>query len=99
MVAVVCQTLVPRADGSGRIAAVEIMLGNPAVANLIREGKVHQLPNVIRTSTNEGMRTRDQSLVMLYLEGTISGEAVLNVCQDREEVERLLSTKYEGALT
>jgi twitching motility protein PilT len=99
LVAVVCQTLVPRADGSGRIAAVEIMLGNPAVANLIREGKVHQLPNIIRTSTNEGMQTRDQSLVMLYLEGTISGEAVLSVCQDREEVERLISTKHKGALT
>jgi twitching motility protein PilT len=94
LVAVVCQTLVPRADGSGRIAAVEIMLGTPAVANLIREGKVHQLPNVIRTSTQEGMQTRDQSLVRLYLEGTISGETVLSVCQNREEVEGLISTKY-----
>ena len=95
LIAVVCQTLVPRMDGSGRIAAVEIMLGTSAVANLIREGKVYQLPNVIRTSTQEGMQTRDQSLVYLYLEGIIGGEAVLTVCQDREEVERLISTKYE----
>ena len=95
LIAVVCQTLVPRMDGSGRIAAVEIMLGTTAVANLIREGKVYQLPNVIRTSTQEGMQTRDQSLVYLYLEGIIGGEAVLTVCQDREEVERLISTKYE----
>jgi hypothetical protein len=41
------------------------------------------------------MQTRDQSLVWLYLEGIIGGEAVLTVCQDREEVERLISTKYE----
>jgi twitching motility protein PilT len=94
LIAVMCQTLVLRTDGSGRIAAVEIMLGTSAIANLIREGKVHQLPNVIRTSAHEGMQTRDQDLVRLYLEGTISGEAVLSVCQDREEVERLISTKY-----
>jgi len=74
---------------------VEIMLGASAVANLIREGKIYQLPNVIRTSTQEGMQTRDQCLVWLYLEGVISGEAVLSVCQDREEVERMISTKYQ----
>ena len=97
LVGVLCQTLIPRTDGSGRIAAVEIMLGTSAVANLIREGKVHQLPNVIRTSTQEGMETLDQALVRLYLKGTISGQSVLNVCQNRDEVERLLSTGYESA--
>ena len=52
VVAVLCQTLIPRVDGVGRIAAVEIMLGNVAVKNLIREGKIHQLPNAIRTPGN-----------------------------------------------
>ena len=96
LIAVLCQTLVPRADGSGRIAAVETMLGTSAAANLIREGKIYQLPNVIRTSTQEGMQTRDQSLVWLYLEGIIGGEAMLSVCQDRAEVERMISTKYQA---
>ena len=87
---VFCQTLVPRADGSGRIAAVEIMLGTPAVANLVRDGKIHQLPNIIRTSNQDGMQTLDQSLISLYLNGIISGENVLACCNDREEVEKLI---------
>ena len=91
LIGVFCQALVPRADGSGRIAAVEIMLGTSAVCNLIREGKIYQLPNVIRTSTQEGMLSLDQALVMLYLKGTITGETVVKFCQNREEVERLVS--------
>jgi twitching motility protein PilT len=89
-VGVLCQALAPRADGSGRIAAVEIMLGTPAVANLIREGKIYQLPNVIRTSNQEGMRTLDQSLVSLYLKGIISGESLVSLCNDRDEIEKLV---------
>jgi twitching motility protein PilT len=89
-VGVLCQTLAPRADGSGRIAAVEIMLGIPAVANLIREGKIYQLPNVIRTSNQDGMKTLDQSLVSLYLKGLISGESLASLCNDRDEIEKLV---------
>jgi twitching motility protein PilT len=90
LVAAVCQTLVPRADGSGRIAAVEIMLGNPAVKNLIRDGKVYQLPNVIRTHREIGMISMDEALVALYLKGIITGKTVLDVCNDRTEVEKLI---------
>lgn len=90
LVAVFCQVLVPRADGSGRIAAVEIMLGTPAVANLIREGKIHQLPNIIRTSNQEGMRTLDQALMDLYLKGVITAETLLNYCNDKEEIQKLV---------
>lgn len=90
IIGVLCQTLVARADGSGRIGAVEIMLGNSAVRNLIREGKIYQLPNVIRTSNQEGMETLDQSLVSLYLRGIITGESLLRYCNDREEVEKLM---------
>jgi len=90
LVGALCQVLVPRADGSGRVAAVEIMLGNPAVKNLIREGKFYQLPNVIRTHRNIGMISLDESLVSLYLKGFISGEAVLDFCNDRQEVEKLV---------
>jgi len=90
LVGVLCQALAPRADGSGRIAAVEIMLGTPAVANLIREGKIYQLPNVIRTSHQEGMKTLDQSLVNLYLKGIISGESLASLCNDKDEIEKLV---------
>jgi pilus retraction protein PilT len=89
LIGVLCQTLVPRADGSGRIAAVEIMLGTSAVRNLIREGKIYQLPNTIRTSNQEGMQTLDQALISLYLKGIISGESLLRFCNDVDEVEKL----------
>jgi len=90
LIGALCQVLVPRADGSGRLAAVEIMLGNPAVKNLIREGKLYQLPNVIRTHRDIGMISLDEALVSLYLKGIISGESVLDFCNDRQEVEKLI---------
>jgi twitching motility protein PilT len=90
LVGALCQVLVPRADGSGRVAAVEIMLGNPAVKNLIREGKIYQLPNVIRTHRDIGMISLDEALVSLYLKGTITGKSVLDFCNDRQEVEKLI---------
>jgi len=85
-----CQVLVPRADGSGRIAAVEVLLGNPAAKNLIREGKIYQLPNVIRTHRDIGMISMDEALVSLYLKGVITGKSVLELCNDRGEVEKLI---------
>jgi twitching motility protein PilT len=90
VIGVLCQTLVPRAGGSGRIAAVEIMLGSPAVRNLMREGKIYQLPNVIRTSNQDGMQTLDQSLASLYFRGIISGESVVNFCHDKDEIESII---------
>lgn len=90
LVAALCQVLVPRADGSGRVAAVEIMLGVPAAKSLIREGKFYQLPNVIRTNHDIGMISLDEALVDLYLKGTITGETVLEFCNDRTEVEKLI---------
>ena len=90
LVAALCQVLVPRADGTGRIAAVEIMLGNPAVKSLIREGKIYQLPNVIRTHRDIGMISLDEALVALYLKNIISGKTVLDFCNDRQEVEKLI---------
>jgi len=90
LVAVLCQVLVPKSDGSGRMAAVEIMLGNPAIKSLIREGKFYQLPNVIRTNREIGMISLDEALVSLYLRGTISGETLLATCNNRSEVEKLI---------
>ncbi|MEK7849066.1 MAG: type IV pilus twitching motility protein PilT [Chloroflexota bacterium] len=85
---VLSQTLVPRGDGKGRVAAVEVMLATPAVRNLIRDGKTYQLPNVIRSGTNQGMQTMDQALLDLYRRDLISGEEALARCSNREEIEK-----------
>ena len=90
LIGVMCQVLIPRADGSGRVAAVEIMLANPAVKNLIREGKTYQLYNVIRTHREIGMMALDEALVDLYLKQIITGESLLDFCNDRQEVEKLI---------
>ena len=90
LMGVLCQTLVPRAAFQGRIAAVEIMLANAAVRNLIREEKLYQLPNVIRTSRDEGMITMDESLVDLYRRDKITRDTVLAFCNDADEVDRLM---------
>ncbi len=90
LIGVLCQVLVPRADAAGRVAAVEIMLANPPVKNLIREGKIYQLPNVIRTHREIGMITLDEALANLYLKQLITGETLLAFCNERQEVEKLI---------
>jgi len=89
LLGVLCQALVPKADSSGRVVAVEVMLANSPVRALIREGKIYQLPNVIRTHTQAGMVLFDHSLVNLYRKGVISSENLFAFCNDRDEVERL----------
>ncbi len=91
LVAVICQTLVPRADGSGRIAAIEIMMADSSVKNLLREGKIHQLANAIRTHHDIGMISLDEALVDLYLRRVITMETVKKFCNDSKEVEALIS--------
>jgi twitching motility protein PilT len=91
LIGIMCQALVPTTDGKGRVPAVEIMLANPAVRNLIREGKIHQLPNAIRTNARIGMQLLDHALVSLHKDGAISTENVFSFCNDREEVEKLIA--------
>ncbi len=74
LLGVLSQRLLPRADGSGRIAAFEILLGTPAVRNIVREGKTHQLVNIMETATRDGMTTMDRSVNKLYREGQIAYE-------------------------
>ena len=80
--AVISQTLLPTKDGKGRVPAVEIMLANAAVRNLIREEKTYQIPSIIQASTKEGMQTKDQSLYNLvmndYVERTVAEEVADN---------------------
>ena len=89
LIAVFSQVLVPRISG-GRVAAVEIMLANAAVKNLIREGKPFLIPNTIRTSSNVGMKTLDDALVDLYRRGIITKEYVFAFCQDADDVNKTL---------
>ncbi len=91
LIGIMCQALVPKVDGKGRAPAVEIMLANSAVRNLIREGKIHQLPNAIRTHARLGMQLLDQALVNLHRSGVINRDNVYAYCNDRDEVEKLIA--------
>ncbi len=96
LLGILCQALVPKADGSGRVAAIEIMLANSAVRNLIREGKTYQLPNTIRMNTQHGMALLDQALVSLFRSGVISRESLFDFCNDKEEITKLTGEKEPG---
>jgi twitching motility protein PilT len=89
--AVVAQRLIPL-DKGGRRAVSEIMLNNSAVSNLIREGKMHQVDNVIRTSSDIGMIYLEKSLVSLVREGVISVQKAQEYAVHPEEVLRLLKS-------
>lgn len=79
---VVAQQLLPRADGKGRVAAREIMVVNTAIANLIREGKTHQIYSAIQTGGQLGMVTMDQAVNALLKKGLITAEAVAATVSD-----------------
>jgi len=88
---VISQQLLPTSDGKGRIPAVELMMCNQAISNVIREGKTHQLTSLIQSSKKEGMQTMDQALVNLVREGKISSEMALSRAVDRPYLSRVLS--------
>jgi len=69
-------------DGKGRVAAVEVLLGSTAVSTMIREGKGHQVNNVIMTSRKEGMKLLDQHLKELVAEGVVDAEEAARVAED-----------------
>jgi twitching motility protein PilT len=75
---VVTQNLLRTADGRGRVAALEILIPDDAVRNLIRTGKVEQIYSVMQTSTSRGMMTMEQSLAELVMKGTISSEVAVS---------------------
>lgn len=87
---VVAQSLVPRSDGKGRIAAVEILLGTDAVKNLIRSSKIPQMESVMQSGSRTGMQTLNDSLAKLYQTGQISYETALEFAGDRSELEKKL---------
>ncbi len=84
LLGVVAQTLLPILDEKGRIPALEIMLANPAIKNLIREGKAYQIASTIQISKKDGMQSLDQSLKDLLMEGKISQEDALKKAIDKK---------------
>jgi len=83
---VVAQQLIPTPDGKARRVAMEVLLGTPLVQDYIRDGEVHKLKEVMKESTNLGMRTFDQSLFELYQAGEISYEDALRHADSANEV-------------
>ena len=79
------QVLLPRTDGRGRVAAREIMFVNQPIQNLIREDKIHQIPNVISTSAREDMSRLDDSLAELVERGAVSFETAYPYFDDTEK--------------
>lgn len=89
LMAICSQRLVPTIGG-GRIAVAEILVANPAVRNIIREGKTHQLEAVIQTGAEFGMQSMDRTLVSMIRDGRISYEEARNVAVDIDELDRLM---------
>ena len=87
---VLSQQLLKRVDGSGRVAAVEIMLCNAAIKNHIREGKTHQVLSSIQTGGKLGMITMDNSISQLYRNKMISYDEAINYAIDRDFIARLI---------
>jgi twitching motility protein PilT len=93
---VVTQQLLPTADRMGRVAAAEIMVATPAIRNLIREAKVHQIYSSMQAGAKFGMHTMDQNLVDLVRAGRITYETAADRCHSVEELNRMLGRGNGG---
>jgi twitching motility protein PilT len=94
---VITQQLLQTWDGKGRVCASEVMIATPAIRNLIREGKVHQIYSSMQAGGRYGMRTMDQALASLVMAGRISWELGLQRCHDPQELARLTGRRVAGA--
>lgn len=93
--AVVSQRLIPRADGNGRIAAVEVMVASPFITDLILKGRIADIKGMMSRSVEQGMQTFDQALFDLYTQGLISGEDALRNADSFNDLR--LKIKMKGA--
>ena len=93
---VVCQTLCKRSDGPGRAVATEVMIATPAIRNLIREGKTHQIYSSMQAGSKEGMHTMDQHLAELVKLGRITYEQGIEKCHHVEDFNRLTGRSSGG---
>jgi twitching motility protein PilT len=86
--AVITQQLLPRIDRKGRVPALEVMIATPAIRNMIREEKVHQIQTAIKTGSKYQMQTMDDSLLSLYNKGLISKDKLVSQAVNVEEVKK-----------
>ncbi len=87
---VIAQQLLKKADGKGRVAALEILFVNSAIANLIREGKTFQIPSMIQTGKGDGMQLMDQAVMEFLMKKEISPEEAYVKANDKKSFERFL---------
>jgi len=90
--AVLCQQLLPRAGMPGRVCAMEVMIATPAIRNLIREAKSHQLTSIIQTSADVGMQTMDQHLRDLYQKGIITYDEAMARAMSQDELKNMITS-------
>ena len=94
---VISQQLLPTTDGNGRVLATEIMVGTPAIKNLILEDKIQLIPGAIQSARQFGMHTLNDNLVELYQMGLISRKTALDAAYDPQELEKFLGTAVGGS--
>ncbi len=89
---IVCQALLPRADGTGRVISLEVLIPTPAIRNLIRDDKVHQIYSTMQTGQEKfGMQTMNQSLATLYQKRLITLESAMSASSLKDELEQMIS--------
>jgi twitching motility protein PilT len=89
---IVCQALLPRADGKGRVVSLEIMVPNPAIRNLIRDDKIHQIYGSMQTGQDKlGMQTANQSLASLYMKRLITLETAMAASSNKDELQDMIT--------
>ncbi|HKS97198.1 MAG TPA: type IV pili twitching motility protein PilT, partial [Terriglobia bacterium] len=95
--AVLCQALLPRADGQGRVMVMEILIPNPAVRNLIREDKIHQIYSSMQAGQKKfHMQTFNQSLLWNYQQGSITLETAMQRSTNPEELQDMIDRSGSG---
>ncbi|KGK42368.1 twitching motility protein PilT [Nitrincola sp. A-D6] len=93
--AIVAQQLLPTVDGSGRRAAIEVLINTPLIQDMVRKGAVHEIKDVIKKSTNLGMQTFDQALFNLYKQGVISYDVALTHADSTNDLRLMIKLNEE----
>jgi twitching motility protein PilT len=89
---IMCQALLPKASGDGRCMALEILVPNSAIRNLIREDKIHQIYSAMQTGQEKvGMQTMNQALATLYQRRLVSLDAALTASSNKDELEQMIA--------
>jgi twitching motility protein PilT len=89
---IVCQALLPKADGKGRVCSLEILVPNPAIRNLIRDDKIHQIYGAMQTGQEKlGMQTANQAIASLYMKRLITLETAMTASSNKDELQDMIN--------